>query len=61
MALLLLLFVPFSCMCSLYPVPSAVWSADDWYKNTLVEGDDTAKLAEDELEPAENLDPVVSN
>lgn len=37
---------------------NAVWSADDWYKNTLVEGDDTAKLAGDELEPAEALEPT---
>lgn len=37
---------------------TTVWSADDWYKNTLVEGDDTAKLAVDELEPAEPLEPA---
>lgn len=35
-----------------------VWSADDWYKNVLAEGDDTAKLAEDEMEPAEALEPI---
>ncbi|CAM9542772.1 unnamed protein product [Sphacelaria rigidula] len=40
---------------------TAVWSADDWYKNTLVEGDDTAKMAADELEPAEPLQPVATN
>ncbi|CAM9687655.1 unnamed protein product [Ectocarpus sp. 8 AP-2014] len=40
---------------------TAVWSADDWYKNTLVEGDDAAKLAGDELEPADALEPTVSN
>lgn len=48
-------------MCSPHPVHPAVWSADDWYKNTLVEGDDTAKLAEDEMEPVDTLDPVASN
>ena len=37
---------------------TAVWSADDWYKNTLVEGDDAAKLAGDELEAADALEPV---
>lgn len=37
---------------------TAVWSADDWYKNTLVEGDDTAKLAGDELEASDTLEPV---
>lgn len=41
-----------------HPLFFTVWSADDWYKNTLVEGDDAAKLAGDELAPAEPLEPI---
>ncbi|CAM9694887.1 unnamed protein product [Discosporangium mesarthrocarpum] len=37
---------------------TAVWSADDWFKNTLQEGDDTAQLAGDELEAADGLEPL---
>lgn len=44
--------------CTLPFSPHAVWSADDWYKNTLVEGDDAAKLADDEMAPADTLDPT---